>query len=714
MHQSIRAGAATHRLIDDAPYEAVVSLLASQAPELIMPERRPGEEAAMRDEILCACARLPRLAARRLDDLAVRILSLAEHDGPRTLSRVIKSEANPEARREAQAQSDAHGRSIWCYLYQPRLFEAAEALAYATHFRDFGKIYGAFDMPAPIAFEWSDGMAAELQARVEAELRLDGPIALTHLYLDGTDELPASHLLILRHAGDPSSVAEHLSDGARGFHYYQPPNEIVLVYSQARGLVEVCADSPAIRHDFATIFAEVGLRQDLSHKPLSFRIYNLSRFRGSLRLPSFQPEGHRVGQARVVEVEVTPLAPTRRLSLKVATTEDIEEVQQAIFPGGSPFRNTPVTRVTIAVEYWGGAGKPRKKVLNITLSRPNRCNLASKKDPRLRELGYALLEHWGVMRTLEPLRELDERALLPALLWIYDANRNELTELDLLEEGIDARRLVDHAFLEPAGLYETMVIDEDDHGPEITEPRPGMAGGVEYEDASGATAWRPGNDLIKYRPNLPWIEDLISRRLAPFLGVRAVTRPIPELVTLGEISLGSESVVCHLARGLHDPKVLARVDDYLRGRAEQGIGLVLAAGHAVPVALGPNVVLSLRDYLSADEHEGAPRIDALKADFARNRQRARNGLVVDFVKNAHAGALYLPGKLPLPVTGAEQIKIIERLVQAHDEGVIVVPTGVLMDGTGSDNPAQAFKAQKSILSNYITSPKKGYWQLALA
>jgi hypothetical protein len=48
---------------------------------------------------------------------------------------------------------------------------------------------------------------------------------------------------------------------------------------------------------------------------------------------------------------------------------------------------------------------------------------------------------------------------------------------------------------------------------------------------------------VKYKVNLPWVEDLVLRRIAPFLKTRAVSRPVSGLTVLGEIAFGTETGV---------------------------------------------------------------------------------------------------------------------------------------------------------------------------
>jgi hypothetical protein len=66
----------------------------------------------------------------------------------------------------------------------------------------------------------------------------------------------------------------------------------------------VCADSANVRQQISSAFAEVALGHDVSRKPLSWKHYNLSRFRTGFSLPIPSIPGYDIRLARVLEAEV--------------------------------------------------------------------------------------------------------------------------------------------------------------------------------------------------------------------------------------------------------------------------------------------------------------------------------------------------------------------------------------------------------------------------
>lgn len=713
MNKTFMAGASLHALITDSPLEMAADLLAALRPDLDFSCAKNADHPTARAALLELLSELPRDDARKLEDVAKRILGLGRARGIETLRRVVAPRLSATDAATFHAQLDALGQSIWSYLRQPRLFEDAESLQYAVHFRNYGRIYAAFDAPVAVEFVWTEEVEARLLARISQEMDLEGPIRLSHLTIEEEGDGGWSHVVVIRHAGALASVAEHRRDGAKGWHYYRPSNEITLIYASKRGVVEVCADSPSVRQDAASAFAEAGLGQDLSRKPLSFKLYDLSRFRQSLSLPPAESDTFRVEATSVVEVEARPYDPRHRLSLRVTADDDIETVITRVFKGDAIFRRNPISRLVIAVQYWPREGR-RTRTLNITLSHPNRCNLRDQADPDLRRLGYDLLEHWGVLQALRPLTGKDEKALLPLLLDVYDLGEKVMTEHDLVQRGFDLGSLKAFGFIEPAGRFASMVIDEEDGGEDLVDLRPGTGDMLEFDDVGGRVAAQPTALVTKFAVNHAWIEEVVVKQLSPMLATRGVSRPISGLTLLGDVAIGSERAPCYLARGLSDVKTIRRLDTYLRGQSGAGVGLVFNAGVEGPECLGANVVVNLRDLLRPDA--GAPMFDMnlLGVVFNLGKQRARGALMVELVASrSDIAVLNVPGKDPLILTGAEQIRIVRRLVEAYQAGTLVVRTGDLMADTGSESPSQAFPDWKSKVSAYLSSPKKGYWRLTV-
>lgn len=137
----------------------------------------------------------------------------------------------------------------------------------------------------------------------------------------------------------------------------------------------------------------------------------------------------------------------------------------------------------------------------------------------------------------------------------------------------------------------------------------------------------------------------------------------------------------------------------------------------MPAYLGPNVVVPILSNLSPVGEDLVIARDGLELAYRSNLTLARGGAIPQVLRSGtQSASLHIPGKDPLTLTGADQIKIFERLVSTHKAGSPDVQVKVLMDGLGSRSPQNAFRSEawKSIDDIYITKGgKRGYWRLAV-
>jgi hypothetical protein len=81
-----------------------------------------------------------------------------------------------------------------------------------------------------------------------------------------------------------------------------------------------------------------------------------------------------------------------------------------------------------------------------------------------------------------------------------------------------------------------------------------------------------------------------------------------------------------------------------------------------------------------------------------------------------SGTLYVPGKFPLSLIGAHQIRIFEHLVEAYLAGSPDVKSSTLTESMKSRSLQHCFRKEiwGNILGVYITKGvRKGYWRLVV-
>lgn len=649
-----------------------------------------------------------------------RILALSVGKGVTSLTTIVEQQLDEVQSKEFDEQPDQLCRSIWTYLNARETFEDAESFHFARQFRDHGKLYDAFevDLENHVALDAAAIDEAALGAKIKKMLDLKEEISCTVKVFDlpATDAHPASIMLIVRHGGPLSSVYDHRHDGRRGTIYYRPPNEATLIYTPLLRQIEVCADSPVVRQTVSDSFAETALGHDISQKPLTWKRYNLSRFRTSLLLQPSEIDGYEFEFARVVEAEIRLGTWRRKLQIKVTVDDNIEEVADRYLGARNIFRRAEAfSRIAIAVAY-NRIGDPKQRTLNITIAGTKSCNLQSKTDPEERSLGFALLKDWGILSAFRQIAPDDLRAIFSQLVQLHDRVEDEVSGGYLLELGLDAGRMIEGGLLERRDRQDVVLIEDDDIEGEGTIKPSATEGMVSTVGPFGENVGkRPVADVKMYAINAQWLHETLMRLMKPILSKRAAQILEPNLTLVGTMQVDGTDVPVYFARRLTDPKTAQRLDLSLRARNSGGVGIVLAASQDLPLHLGANVVVPLLSHLASAGSEFSVSPDGIELAWRMNNALARGGIAPQVVRTGqHSGTLYIPGRQPLHLAGNDQLTIFERLVAGFVNGSPDVYVGDLMHGFSAKSPQPAFRSEmwKDIVGVYISKgAKRGYWRL---
>jgi hypothetical protein len=677
------------------------------------------EDGDRRQDIIDALRHHDQEDLRPLEQRCQRICRLAEGKGVASLDTIAGQRLTGDQHAEYSNQLDPLCRSIWTYIQFRSVFEDAESFHAARQFRDYGKLYDAFevelDKVVPINAASIDEQA--LATRITEILRLKDCCSVRALDLPPAGTHPRSIMLIVRHAGPLSSVFDYRDDGGKRPIHFRPPNEAILIYTPAKQQIEICAESPVVRQKIGASFAEATLGQDLSRKPLTWKRYDLSRFRSSLTLPLPEIDGFVMLAAKVLEVELRLGNWQRKLSLKVTMDDAIEQVAtRYLGPNSVVRRAESFSRIGIAIRYHQ-TKDDQERTFNITVSGSKSCNLPSIKDPEQRRLGYALLDAWGIMSPFRQIEAAELRHMFPTLVRLFDRTEQEVTGRFLREAGLDPKRLIEGGLLERRGRQEIMLdVAEDGIDGEVSVAPSSTPGMVRLTGSFGEDLGEsPAGDLELYQLNQDWLHESLIGLIKPMLSQRSPHILDNDLTLLGSMLIDGGTVPVYFARRLGEQKVLNKLDLLLRGRNNSGFGIVLAAGDGLPSCLGPNVVVPLLPHLSDEENGPVLSRGGIEFAFRSGRSLAMGGStpVVQRYSNQSA-TLYVPGKNPLSLVGANQIRLFERLVEAHLAGSPDVKASRLTEGAKSSSPQHCFRPDmwNSILGVYITKGiRHGYWRL---
>nr|WP_309501740.1 hypothetical protein [uncultured Roseovarius sp.] len=655
-----------------------------------------------------------------LDRLCASVLELSEGKGTTSLDTVAAEKLLNTDHDRFDDAPDPLCRSIWVHSEFPDVFRDAESFHAVRRYRDHRKLYAAFEID-------QDDLAAvgslnpdvkALCEKLEEILELKAKATASVLELPETADYPPSLLIAFRHPGALSSIQDHRIDGGLQTYYYRPSREAILIFTPGQKKIEVCAESFEVRTIVAEAFAEIVLQHDLSAKPLTRRDFNLDRFRGSFNLDLPDLEAVEVTGATVVEAEMPLGHWGRRLNLKVTKDEDIEQAMTDYIRGGNRLvRKFGFTKIVIAVDFVR-RDDGKKGTLRLQVSGGNTSNVQSQRDPFLRDLGFRLLSHWGLMSQLRPLAEHEEANWFRFLLSLYDLPGDEVSGNFLSAANVDPNPLIETGFLERKSRQVLVLIDDEDNGTTEGELTTGPEKGT-LRQRGGFGEPRgviPEAQAITYRLNRRWLGERILKTLGGVLGSTSLQIEDGYLASLGKVDLADERVPFYLVRGLDDTRVLDQLDIALRQKHKSGPGLVLSVSEKSPKYLGPNVVVRLADVISLDGHAVCIDEKELQRQFGAGRTLVACAQVAQVIRHGpHAGVLVIPGADPLNLTSAYQLLFFERLVTAATDGSREVFTKVLMEGMGSGHPGQLFspKMRDIVIGTYIRHGSSNrYWRLA--
>lgn len=666
-----------------------------------------------------------------LEAEAARIVTIASDRGEYVLEGLAHTSLEPDDAKLLLNQRDKLARSLWAFAKNHGVFEAAENSLHLRLYRRYDKHYQTF-MAEPSVDGGPDAGSAVLDALLD-DLnkcldRGDG-YSIDRFDIPADGDEPAAEMYLLFHPDPPTSVREIDDDGNRSSIYFRPPGEAMIVYTPSTGRVHVRAGNRKLRHTIAERFIETALDQTYSNQPVDFQAYDISQFLKSFDLEQPEFDDVVIERAKVIRADISIGNLANRLSLSTTINQDISAVIDSQTGLPKIFEQAIAIRlIEIAVRY-RRAGRDHSQTLDFTITDRNTSSLLSIEDPIERVLGHRLLRHWKILREGRAPDDEESMAVIPALLAIWDIGAEKVTGAWLLDRGVDPGLLIELGFLVPAGWEgDDLIDDEDEVGPVAAE----VVVRVEQRDAE-AEAHKvadlkvadghvtPGGNPDRYRiyrVRDDWVAQHLKSRLEQALDAPAIEKLTDHLFFLGTLDVDGGDVPIYLARGLDREKVRSAADTELRARHNLGIGLVLQAGNAPGPCLAANVLTPLADQIDSDQSEIALVANKLRSVFRRHRILARGGQAVELIRvGEDMATLCVPGKGSIDIKGENRIKVIQRLVDAHNTGPMPMTTGDLVRGIAEEQSlSNIFKKPlwDKLKANFLRSlGQRGPWEIAI-
>ena len=455
-----------------------------------------------------------------LIEIETRRVTLMTDNTADAMLRRLAEDPRFAAKEGLKTQRDAVARSLWAYLHAIALFEAAERAMQVQVYREHGTLYEAWSIDASIPLAAAGVDHDALSTEIAERLQHDDGCKVEAVDLPADSGESQDVLIAVTFFGAYASLKTVQPDKSTKLLYFRPPDEMLLVYSQARRRIEVCSRDRMERKIVANLFAADTLKHDISNKPLTQKTYNLSRFRSSLKLSVPDEEAHRVKKVSIIEIQVALGDWSRKVTLSVAPEDDIDAIARSVFGAIIPKAGGGyVTKVRFRIEHVDGRG--RKGVLQFDVFGRNKSNIQSERDPAKRELGYDLLEAWGILERIGDLSKPQRKEKLPQLLTLYDLASEKVSGQSLDELDVTADELTGAGFLTRKGWSDVILFEDDELGEVVHNvERDGKRDEVTLTLVEGGTGSTiSAEDVSEYEIRFDYLRDALRDLLKP-LGLK--------------------------------------------------------------------------------------------------------------------------------------------------------------------------------------------------
>jgi hypothetical protein len=324
---------------------------------------------------------------------AGRVTEMADEAGQAALLAVLGDPA-PLERLEGMQE-----RSLWVYLNDPASFRHAEEARYADHYR-LGRSWGAYVGPAGCVLRGE--RVAEFQREVQAYFR--SPNTEVDMFGRARPTFENGHQdlvqLMIYREGLADSYLE-FRDGLLTRGQRRPVYELATTYEPATGVIEVVAAGQESRDHLARLFTKIMLEQEVEAGRLPLRLYDLSSLLRPRAFPTDPEDG--IESVKLVLLRVEPIDRRGVRGTIEATRfadEDIYEAAKHLLSEQALLDDCVVpTQAKLSITFHPELGARRGKVLTVTITMPNGCDLKNRTE-RERMIGEKYLRHWGLVRDL--------------------------------------------------------------------------------------------------------------------------------------------------------------------------------------------------------------------------------------------------------------------------------------------------------------------------
>jgi hypothetical protein len=294
---------------------------------------------------------------------------------------------------------NAHARSAWMLVNEPELFRRAEEARYCDERRRGRSWSGFIGEPGTWVQPTADGLD-------RFKLAVREHYGSQNVHVDIFERTKASFegevfqlvQATIYRDGLAQDVAEFVNDSL-AWRPRKPGYEAVVTYEPTSGSIEVVGDDREGRQYLARTFAHEILGAESGGSPLPLREFSLDILLRSYDFPTDPNDG--IESVRLTELRLVPLdTQGERVTLECSrqASHTIWTMAAERFGTRNPLAaGWFPTKAKLLIRFHPEPGSRRSKVLPLTFTMPNGCDL-KERTSRENMIGQKYLERWQLVK----------------------------------------------------------------------------------------------------------------------------------------------------------------------------------------------------------------------------------------------------------------------------------------------------------------------------
>jgi hypothetical protein len=359
------------------------------------PKQGKREQRAAMATVLSA---IPVAARQKMEDLAERIVLLADGPGQDVIEGLADDIAGDDGKKEFGEIRNQFERALWLHIHEPKIFKEALDARQADVFRQSESCYSGFVAPLHLAVKVDAASRADFHQRVAKHLGCAIEAVAIQVFkrlrpdTDTGEEVDLYQISM--HHNRPPETIDCVQDSELVPQEVVRTKSIHATYEPANGHLEVLSRGTDGREALAAIVADCLLHSPIAGEKVQIKQYDYQ----SLAAPrNFDLTGENVASVKVIELGYG--AGDHRTALVKIWANDAQDIYAAARKLLVPTfdftsKNLNYAKLSIRVKKVGV-----ERARTIVLRENNKCNIKTKRE-RDRAMCDRLLTKWHLLKVI--------------------------------------------------------------------------------------------------------------------------------------------------------------------------------------------------------------------------------------------------------------------------------------------------------------------------